>query len=143
MLRFIFVFLLAVASTSSNAFCGGGLNGESPSLQIYIGTGDCEYHEEMIIVSSVKTPVGQKSYKFNRECEYVFDKSGLNIGFRCRDNGSSPLAGTYYRARVSSTETQTDPCEEGAKPFPLTYYACTRGCNERVPARFYNKDQCD
>ena len=143
MLRLLCLVSLAVASTPSNANCGGGLSGTSSFGQIYIGSGDCEFQEEMIIVSSSEEPSRNRSYRFKKECEYTFAKSGSTIGFRCREGGTSPLAGTRYRMRVSPTETEPDLCEEGARPFPVTYYACTQGCTVKAPARFYIETPCD
>jgi hypothetical protein len=110
------------------AGCGGGLYGDSKSGGFYIGDGDCEYQGTMIVFTDQMG--GKKLYSFNRECEFTIDRNGVGIGFYCKLNGKSPLAGARYRLR-------TKPKEKGACDIPpLQYYECTKECSEKIPKRF-------
>ncbi len=144
MLRYLFVssLLLIIALPAFAGMCGGGLSGRSSSGEFYIGQGDeigqgdCDFKEEMIVVSKKKTQT--KQYKFKRECEYVIDKTGSRIGFSCYANGRSPLAGARFRLRSS-------PKEKGyCGNSPRWYYRCVFGCSEAVPKTFdISPEECD
>lgn len=124
----LLVILIFFGSNYAHASCGGGLYGSSNKGSFYIGAGDCEYKQEMIVFTDLSN--NKKLFVFNRECEYIKDKDGAEIGFSCRPKGKSPLAGATYRHRV-------EPKKKGACDAPpLEYYACVKGCSASTPRVF-------
>ena len=77
-------------------------------------------------------------YPYKSECINIFDKYGKDIGFSCRKDGRSPLAGTRYRMRTFLKKNGV--CD---RP-PLRYYACVRGCKLDAPNIFEDHTvECD
>lgn len=124
----LLVFFLFFVPREAFAGCGGGLYGSSKNGGFYIGDGDCEYKGTMIVFTDQMGNI--KLSPFNRECEYTLDKNGVEVGFYCKVNGKSPLAGARYRLR-------TNPKKKGACDIPpLQYYECTKACSEKIPKIF-------
>lgn len=121
----------------AEASCGAGYEGVLPQGQMHIGAGDCDYEEIMIVVRN-QGANSSKAYPYKNECFDIIDKNGKHIGFSCRKDGQSPLAGSRYRLR-------TFPKKNGVcgRP-PLRYYECIHGCNSSTPKIFEDHTvECD
>lgn len=131
------IFIATLVCGTAKASCGGGDQGKFAQGEIEIGAGDCGYAEIMIIVR--RNGEDQPHvFPFKDECSNIFDQSTKNIGFWCRKNGKSPLAGARYRLR--SFPNKNGVC---GKP-PLEYYACVQGCNSNTPKVFEDRSvECD
>lgn len=122
------------------AGCGGGLEAEGKVTGIYIGTGDCEYSEEMIVVKD-SDQVTLRTFQFADEC--AWDRTAVvptrrgkvgsatyYRGFSCPPRRKSPLSGAAYR--VSFDWKRKDGCGQ----VPRVTYVCARGCSTKVPSVF-------
>lgn len=112
------------------ASCGGGLAGATSMGSVYIGNGDCDYSEEMIVYTT-QNGEAPMTVPFASECQWEQPaKVGPfrpSRGFFCRRSGTSPLAGTRYTLVVKRHET-----DECGTP-PRLFYACVKGCNHSAP----------
>lgn len=126
--RLLIALSLAMLAGPSRAGCGGGWEGDSTAGHIYIGEGDCDYRQKMILVKPRKGH--ERRFEFLRECAYLPGAQGSESGFVCRRGRRSPLAGASYRYRTDATQT------DGCGTAPREYYACIKGCSARVPQEF-------
>lgn len=123
------VFLISTPLIAS-AGCGGGLAGKAGNYDYYIGSGDCQYEQDMVIVSNQNDSTSTSS-EFAPSCSYEYKIGGFQATeFTCLSTSKSPLAGSKYLLKE-------DPKRNGAceKP-PYYYYQCVAGCSEKIPAYF-------
>lgn len=129
-IRLMTLLLLIAIPLITSAGCGGGLTGKAGDYEYYIGTGDCQYEQDMVMVSHQNDSMGT-SHEFAPACTFSFESGNfMATGFSCAPDSKSPLAGSKYLLKE-------DPARNGAceKP-PYHYYQCVTGCSEKIPAHF-------
>ena len=136
MRKLFLLTVLAVIPMSAHAGCGGGLRGHSSVGEIYIGFGDCDYEEEMIIVRKPQKkaspfPSAERSYKFDNECTRFGTPEDIGTRFVCPASRQSPLAGSEYR--IAKARGKQIHCDDPKWPV----FRCVRGCNNPSIPKYF------
>lgn len=137
MLRKMFFFLLFVPGMAW-AGCGGGLHGTAGSETFYIGTGDCEYREDMISMWNERLGTSS-TVRFNAICSYSGGDRFSATSFKCKKGAHHRMAASSYVLRFNSKKK--DYC--GKQPGQYQY-ECVKGCTTRIPKYFeIHPEECD
>jgi hypothetical protein len=129
--RYFFVFfLLCSLHGATLASCGGGLVGTAERGSLYIGYGDCDYDEEMVVYKR-HSEERAEVFRFQSQCRWsTFAKVGVFQPFRgfvCQKTRGFPLAGVKYVLAIE--RSLNDACGKR----PKLSYKCTMNCTSFVP----------
>jgi len=119
-----------LASGTAHAGCSQIASARTDTVLIDIGSGGCATDEDMIVFAT-KKPAEAEYSKLSDGVPFLKECSLTKTGFKCRPDGSTPLAGaTYKKVKFGRSGNACDTDGElGEK------YVCVAGCSRPgVPA---------